>query len=277
MDLSKFLAELLVVIVLFKKKPEQSSAYISIQTAHNILPSFPAIFIYDNSPHSCLLTDSHIIYRHDPENSGVSKAYNEAVVLATKKNKKWMLLLDQDTNVDTIIFQKFLDSTLKYPASVAFVPKMKDEIGLLSPFQFSSGRGKRMEVCKEKYLLENFRFINSGLFIQCSAFLKAGGYEENIPLDFSDIAFGEKLKKITDHFIVIDTTLDNPFSGTTPLKLNEALARFHYFCTGAFNTGKKFGPFYIYFTRAFFRASHLCFKYRSLRFIKIFLQRSVHG
>lgn len=277
MDLSKFLAELLVVIVLFNKKPEQSSAYTSIQTALNILPSFPTIFIYDNSPHPSLLTDSQIIYRHDPQNSGVSKAYNEAIVLATKKNKKWMLLLDQDTNVDTIVFQKFLDSTLEHPATVAFVPKMEDEIGLLSPFQFSSGRGKRIEVHKEKFSLEKFRFINSGLLIQCSAFLRAGGYEENIPLDFSDITFGEKLKKITDHFMVIDTTFHHAFSGTTPLKLNEALARFHYFCTGAFNTGKKFGPFYIYFTRAFFRASHLCFKYRSLRFIKIFLQRSVHG
>lgn len=277
MELSKFLAELLVVIVLFKKKPGESSAYTSIQAALNILPSFPTIFIYDNSPDPCVLTDSRIIYCHDPKNSGVSKAYNEAVVLAAKKNKKWLLLLDQDTNVDVNIFEKFSDFALKHPDSVAFVPRMQDQHGLVSPFQFSCGSGKRMKIHEEKLPLKKYRFINSGLLIQCSAFIAAGGYEADIPLDFSDIAFGENLKKITPHFMVTDTTLQHSFSGTETHSLNEAVTRFYYFYRGAFHMGKKFGPFYLYFTRAFLRALHLGLQYRSFRFIKILVRHNPHG
>ena len=38
-----------------------------------------------------------IHYISDPTNPGVSKAYNVGFELARQLNKKWLLLLDQDT------------------------------------------------------------------------------------------------------------------------------------------------------------------------------------
>lgn len=276
MDLSKFFEELLVVIVLHKPRPENSSAYASIQTALNILPVLPEIFLYDNSPQNASLNHLQVTYFHDPRNSGVSKAYNDAAVIAAKQNKKWMLFLDQDTNVDQGLFEKFARAMSAHPESVAFVPGMKDRKGLVSPFYFASGRGRRIKTLPEKLSLKAFRFINSGLLIKHSAFIQAGGYDERIPLDFSDIAFGERLSKITDHFRIINATLDHSFSATAKLPLKEALTRFHYFCRGALIMGKISGRVYLYNIRTFIRASYLVCKYRNFGFIKIFLQHRIH-
>jgi glycosyltransferase involved in cell wall biosynthesis len=277
MNLSGFLSDLLVVIVLFKKKPENALAVSSLQAACNLLPLSPALFLYDNSPDPSPPSDLHITYQHSATNGGVSKAYNDAVVVATKNNKKWMLFLDQDTIVDRTIFDKFFNSMSKTCGAVAFVPEMRDRMGAVSPFKLVFGGGKRIHLREGKYTLAGFRFINSGLLIESAAFKAAGGYEESIPLDFSDIAFGEKLRKITDHFILIDGSLSLSFSGTEKMPLSLAVERFHFFCAGALNMGKKFGPFYIYFNRALLRTMHLCFRYKTLQFLKIFFQHAGHG
>jgi glycosyltransferase involved in cell wall biosynthesis len=276
-DLRNFFAELLVVIVLFKRKTRESSAYTSLHTALNISPSFPEIFIYDNSPFSAPIEDSGVIYFHDPKNSGVSKAYNNASVYAGKKNKKWMLFLDQDTSVELSFFEKLQELVVMHPESVALVPHMTDVKGVVSPFYFASGRGKRMKNPAETLPLEKYRFINSGLLIRQSAFVAAGGYDEEIPLDFSDIAFGQRLKKVTDHFRIVDTHLQHQFSDNEIIPVEAALARFNYFRIGAFAMGKNTSGFPVYFILAFMRACHLCFRYKDFRFLTQFFQRPIHG
>jgi len=276
MESAKLLENLLVVIVLFRQKPEQSAAYTSVRTALNIFPSFPGIFIYDNSPESAGV-DSGIAYVHDPANNGVSRAYNFAAAFAGQNNKKWILLLDQDTKVESRLFEKWRDAVLMHPDSVAFVPVMKDHKGVVSPFYFSSGRGRRINIPKKRFTLDKYRFINSGLFIQSNAFIKAGGYDEEIPLDFSDISFGERLLKITDHFVVVDTSLKHEFSATSRLPLDQALGRFHHFCRGASSLGKTTGRPFVFFIRTFFHAAHLSLKYRNRGFFKIFFQFYLYG
>jgi hypothetical protein len=207
----------------------------------------------------------------------VSKAYNQASLIAGRKNKKWMLLLDQDTQVEAKVFEKWSVALLTDRVSVAFVPLMRDRKGIVSPFRFSRGQGKRIDIFQKKFSLEKYRFINSGLFIRNDAFVQAGGYDEDIPLDFSDISFGERLRAVTDHFVIIDVSLQHALSGSEKLPLDDALGRFHYFCKGASAIGKKTGRAHIFFLRAFFRASHLCVRYRNSSFLKIFNQSFLHG
>src|SRR5688572_24441325 len=100
MKLDAFVDEILFVIVLYKKQPAESLAYISIRNATQGSSVQPAIFLYDNSPEAHTLNVGGIIYRHDPENGGVSKAYNEGFLVARDTEKKWLMLLDQDTAPD---------------------------------------------------------------------------------------------------------------------------------------------------------------------------------
>src|SRR5688572_10513215 len=99
MSLVPFVEDILFVIVLYKTRPEESAAYSSLLHVAEESSAVPAIFLYDNSPQACATNHKNIIYRHDPRNSGVAKAYNEAFLVACERQKKWMLLLDQDTTL----------------------------------------------------------------------------------------------------------------------------------------------------------------------------------
>lgn len=267
MDLRNFLDQLLVVIVIFKIRPEETVALKSLQTAFNVLQSFPDIFLYDNSPHPSQVPGNSITYIHDPLNSGVSRAYNAAAVHAASKGKQWLLLLDQDTHVSAALFEKFGSALHAHPRSVIFVPLLMDARGLLSPFRFERGRGRRIDHPPGRLPLEKYRFVNSGILVRHSAFLSAGGYDERIPLDFSDISFGERLKSITKHFDVIDVPLQHHFSNEHGVSLEDALARFQYFCTGALRVGRNSGALYLYLLRIFLRAGQLSLRYKNPRFI----------
>ena len=275
MQRSSFLEEILFVIVLYKTRLAESQAYGSIQKVRNSSPGI-SLFIYDNSPQAASPSDQ-VIYRHDALNSGVSKAYNEAFQIAERLNKKWMMLLDQDTEVSDSFIEKFFEAVQTSAGSVAFVPMLKDKKGIVSPFRWSLGKGDRITDPPEKLQLKDYRFVNSGLLISCSAFSNVGGYEEKIPLDFSDIAFGEKLMRKTDHFVVVQTVFNHHFSGSVRLSKQEAADRFHFFCAGAFAMGRIFGRFPVYYLRVLLRALLLSIKFRKVIFFKTFYQHTING
>jgi rhamnosyltransferase len=269
MNFSDFIKEVLFVIVLYKKKPEESLA---LKVLHqNLLPEHILVFLYDNSPEPTVTNLVNTIYLHDPFNSGVSKAYNQACKLATQQNRKWLLLLDQDTALDIKLIEQLRLAVSEHNNSVAFAPVLKDKKGIVSPFRWSLGKGRRITLLRSKLPLKKYRFANSGLLVQTNAFRNAGGYEESIYLDFSDIAFGEKLKKITDHFVVVEICLEHQFSGSTVVLENEAISRFTHFCAGALSMGKIFGSRYIYVVRVLLRALRLMVLYKNTVFVKMFL------
>ena len=187
MDLHRFLEDLLIVVVLFKTKPEDSVTYSCLDLAFRSASVIPEILLYDNSPAPANIKGKNITYIHDPCNKGVGHAYNNAAIHARGRQKNWMLLLDQDTRVDAALFDHMETAIRTHPSSVAFVPGIRDKIGLLSPFRFSGGRGRRIVAPGGVLPLKTHRFINSGLLINCSAFTRAGGYDERIPLDFSQV------------------------------------------------------------------------------------------
>ncbi len=87
------------VIVLYNVDIEESETFQSFVMP--LLKFGCSLFIYDNSPirqTSKILADTkEIVYVHDAHNSGLSKAYNVAAAHARNNNKKYLLLLDQDT------------------------------------------------------------------------------------------------------------------------------------------------------------------------------------
>ena len=267
-----FLADCLIVIVLFKQKPDESTAYTSVHAVLGHFDTFPDIFVYDNSPEPSPITSGNISYFHDPLNAGVSKAYNKASVHAASTGKTWMLLLDQDTEVTRDLFDKMEAAIRAHSDSVAFVPRLKDRKGFISPFRWAFGRGIRTNKSESPLSLDRHRFINSGLLIRLSAFQAVGGYDPDTPLDFSDISFGERLRAIAKHFHVVDVVLSHDFSDSSPMSQADALARFHQYCVGAITMSRKSGFFNFYAIRLFFRACHLCLRYKDTNFLSAFFQ-----
>ncbi len=273
MGLQTFLEQILFVIVLYKRRPEMAGSFQSLLEMKEHLPE-RSIFIYDNSPgddpgtETSVVQDSRVTYTRSPENFGVSRAYNTAARLATSLDKKWLLLLDQDTRFEGIFLEKLLEATSFFPDVAAFAPIVRDAKGIVSPFVWSMGRGWRIKHCSERLSLEIYRFINSGLLIERAAFLKAGGYDEGAPLDFSDIAFGEKLRQVCSTFNVVESNLVTSFSGSSKLSTQDALARFRFFCQGGIRMSTAHGPRYLILFNMLARAVALSFGFRTLDFMR---------
>ena len=98
--------KIFIEIVLYNKKINESATYISLVSKKNIINQLfthVELLIYDNSPVSqtsdCLNIFS-TIYKTNIKNGGVSAAYNYAYEIAKKHNYEWILLLDQDTELN---------------------------------------------------------------------------------------------------------------------------------------------------------------------------------
>ncbi|MDQ2657417.1 MAG: glycosyltransferase, partial [Bacteroidota bacterium] len=231
----------------------------------------------DNSPHPSPFSSKNVTYRHDPLNHGVSTAYNTASVYAESKHKNWMLFLDQDTTVTVNFFEELLAAIDAHRETVAFVPRLSDQKGVVSPFYFAFGRGKRINTEPSPLSLSRHRFINSGLLVKLSAFRAVGGYDPEIPLDFSDISFGMRLMAITDHFWVLETILSHDFSDNSNMEQEDALLRFRRYCVGASVMGRKSRLPNFYAIQSLLRACHLSMRYKSGHFVTAFFQHFFNG
>jgi GT2 family glycosyltransferase len=270
MELSVFLEQTLFVVVLYKKKPEQSSALKAILKSTTTLASAPLVFIYDNSPQPASVTaDERITYRHDAKNSGVSKAYNEAALHLRMFPHKWMLLCDQDTEFTEAAFAAYAKALSEYPKANIFTPRMIDREGIVSPFRLVLGKGLRAnKITPGIHTFNYFRIINSGMLISVKAFDKANGFDERFPLDLSDIVFTDRLRQHHGEFILVDATCYHHLSGSGKYEtLEEDLLRFKTY-TQAVRLYSKLNHLAIPGLTIFPRSIKSSMKYRSIKFMQ---------
>lgn len=197
--------KVLFAIVLFRQALKNSPAYKSLTS---ILPQ-PAgkrsIFVYDNSPTPSHELPDGITYVHDPSNPGVSRAYNQAFLFARKNGFRFLLLLDQDSVLEKHTWMSYREAVAANPTVHVFAPTARSRRKIYSPFRLINGRGMPVSALKPGIQsLKKFRIINSGMLISVEAFETAGGYDERFPLDFSDIAFCERLHNHQFNFYLLD-------------------------------------------------------------------------
>jgi len=255
--------DIFFVIVIYNKRVDD--------VLRSVLPfscELGDVFVYDNSPRQQSITTQNIIYIHNPENGGVSAAYNAAYEIATERRKKWLLLLDHDTICTTEYLDELERQITQHPDTSVFVPRLCANGNVVSPFRWMAGRGWKINVNKNVYPLNRYRFANSGALVSCTAFGRICGYSEKIKLDFADIAFGERLLSITDHFVVVNAELQHDFSATQTQQSKTALARFKMFCTDAHAMQDEFGNGLVLRINTLLRACKLTLRHRNLSFLK---------
>ena len=233
--------KILIVIVLYKQSINNSNAYNSLK---EYLIDYP-IFFYDNSPEYDKENERYFkledTYTHNPLNPGLSFAYNRAAQYASEKSYKWLLLLDQDTILPDSILDSYQRIIREHPESMLFAPcvKIKNNDYFISPGKkilkraVSKGRKIIGELSLKKYTA-----INSGLLINVNAYLKCGGYNNKVFLDFSDFQFFERFSKYYDNFYAMDITLEQELSNNET-DFNRLMNRFRIFCYCARNCERK--------------------------------------
>jgi len=227
--------ETFFIIVIYECAIGQSASFQSLQKQ---LGSQSSLFLFDNSllAQSVPKTSFTIYYEHHPENPGVSAAYNCGFEKARQLKKKWLFLLDQDTQFDDAIFDNYEKAIRQYPRIEIFTSLLIDKRGIISPFRFLFGRGLRKKVILPGiHSFEKLYLINSGLLISLALFERTGGYDERFPLDFSDMVFIEKLYAQSLKFVLLNARLTHSLSSNSD-KTNDAITvldRFNQFCAAA--------------------------------------------
>jgi rhamnosyltransferase len=273
MSIQEWLNETLAILVLYKKPLKASTSFTSLTRSLRTNNASLDLFIYDNSPDSGENFPHNlnwkIIYQHDPSNPGISKAYNEGAKKAYQLGKKWLLLLDQDTDFQQDALANYYKAILDDSNQVCFVPRLIDSVGIISPFKFQLGNGLRIKSVSEGvYSFKELQFVNSGLMISVKAFQSVNGYDETFPLDFSDYAFVERLRKNNSSFVMTSVTGNHDFSGSQNSSPEDQLKRFTFFISAAKQFRKSYHPNNWFITiRTWLRAIKLTVRFKSLKFL----------
>ena len=278
-----FIEKVLFVVVLYKQQLEDSLTLKSLNEKLRIWNICADVVVYDNSPQESGLLPNfswenfNIIYHHDANNPGVSTAYNYGATLALDLQKEWLLLLDQDTTFEADYLDKNILAIAKYPDVSLFAPVLKLKNGII--FSPSIPKHKRgyppKNVTYGKLSLWQFSPVNSGVLIKTELFHAAGGYNEKVKLDFSDFQFMERVRKIDDHFVLVESVALQDFSSFEP-SIKKQETRFIQYLDDAYYADKphfsdKIGFFYAVSRHAF----GLTIKLKSFSFLSLYIRKFI--
>ena len=233
--MTDFIESILIILVIYNRPLEECESFQSLKEMQSKEVRMN-VFIYDNSPHPQNIIEPpgmRITYRHDPANSGVSKAYNTGVAHAQQHKQSWALLLDQDTILPRTIIEMYWQAIQKNPEVNLFVPVLELSNGkIFSPCRYVFKRGRYLNTIEEGlHSLNKLSPVNSGMMINVDAFLESGGYNEKVKLDFSDFQFIERFRKKHPFFYVINSKCVQDFSDND--LYDTQVVRFKYYCDGA--------------------------------------------
>ena len=275
---SEILSQTLATIVLYNTSLENSITFQSLSKSLNKAGLPMDILIYDNSENPQktppLTNGWNIHYVHDSTNGGVSKAYNSAFEMAKREGKKWLLLLDQDTSYPVSAISVYCNSITLHPDQQIFVPRLYDTLGMVSPLKFNLGGGQRIGYLNRGvYSLHDFKFLNCGAWVSTRAFEKAEGYDEQLPLDFSDFSFIERLKKNQPTFVVTGVTGSHHLATTSVAHVEDRIIRFKSYLKACRYYKMNYQPDdWRILVRLFFRSLKLSWTHQTFRFVILYFK-----
>lgn len=266
--------KILIVIVLYKQSLDDCQSFNVLKKIKN---KQIALFVYDNSPSRGNVIhfpeSLQIMYMHNPSNPGVSKAYNEGSSYAKKNGFDYLLLLDQDTELpENFIYEleKINSAVTTYPLVSFRLMRAGEQ---LSPFNYRFKRGSMMVNQSESgvHPLKNISLLNSGILISVELFDKAGGYDENVELYFSDFVFLNRVRRIQKDFYISPIVFKHSMSSDDTSNLESFMQRFKFYLIGARQASVSENCYSIYAITTFLRVIKVAIKIKSLVPLRQFL------
>ncbi|MGD0235765.1 MAG: glycosyltransferase [Syntrophorhabdales bacterium] len=277
------LKDILAILVLYNTRLDESETFRSLAKSVQQSGGTLDLLVYDNSAAPMFSGDKiyggyTIHYMHDETNPGVSKAYNEGAKLARALDKKWLLLLDQDTTFPEDALDRYEEAMDENPDRVLFTPVLVSEGKICSPCTYRFGRGFYPKtVPTGPQSLQKKSVLGSGLCISLEAFESVGGFNENIRLDFADQEFVSRYKTHFTDVVVIRATCEHGLSVHASYDLKSSLKRFSYYCEGAKRSINGFTNGCTFLVNAVIHTARLSIRYRSVRFVQLFFRAFILG
>lgn len=203
--------KILPVVIIYNEDYYKSRVY------NSLLKYYPSIrvVLYDNSlfPINEQYSEN-VTYFHDKTNGGVSAGYNYASKIAKELgNIDFLLLLDQDTLFSSDYIDVLVRTIEKYPQYDLLIPQVvyKDDKPF-SPIRRKTLFNSAVFLNEGEYELKGFLPVNTGVCIRNDVFLKAGGYNYRIRLDFADFDFFSRLNLYLKTFYLVNSKAIQSFS-----------------------------------------------------------------
>ena len=277
--MGNFQEGLIAIVVIYNMELAHSKTFQSLNKALKKKNQILDLMVYDNSPNKQFHTEEfqlesfHVFYVSDINNPGVSKAYNTGFKRAESMGKKWMLLLDQDTDFPENVFDKYQEAMQQSPKVKLFAPTLRTQHLIFSPSKYFLKRGFHLKVIKPGiYDLNSIVPVNSGIMIDRIVFGEVGGYKEDVKLDFSDFQFLQRFKKHYRNFAVIDLVCQHGFSNIDLVDIENMEKRYAYYCEGARNSIESPSDRFIFPMISLMRGLKLTLRFKSTTFIKTYLR-----
>jgi GT2 family glycosyltransferase len=269
---------LFIVIVLYNQKIADSASFKSLLLSLESVSIHPSLLLYDNSavPQPVFnVPNIAVTYHHNPQNGGVGEAYNYAAKKALEQRTEWLMLLDQDTVIDQLFFQKLvaaINNNIDLKLLAPIVKSNAREDYVISPCRLFLYRGFREKNVRAG--IQSFKnriIINSGAVINVAAFFEAGGYNPAIKLDFSDTEFFYRFSKLHRQFFLLDSTFTHDLSVATSNK-ESLLLRHNYYVAGASHFARTWGQYISLLIVTFHRSLVLSWRFKNISFMKVLVE-----
>jgi len=275
------ICEVLVVIVLYKKRLRESENFISLEKSVSCNHCENVdLYIYDNSPEPQEIEPNkyfNIIYVHNPTNPGVSTAYNTACKKAESLNKQWILIFDQDTPLPLEAIEEYHKAILELEPEINIIaPKLFSENRMISPCKYILHRGfPRSKMPAGKFQIKGHSFLNSGLLLKVCSIKKIGFFDENL-FDYSDHDFIIRFARENKFAKIINLELKHDWSSSANTNDEKTVNRFAMLAGASWYMTKKYhSPFPIFWLIA--RSLKLFFLTKRSEYIKIALTEGLFG
>ena len=206
-----------IVLVLYKLKLKDSLTYQSFTKYIKKTSIKYELLVYNNSPEVIIEKEDGYLLVNSANKEMLSGAYNYALKLAENTNKKWLLLLDQDTELTEHFFGEleiFLKSNLKQRFG-AVVPVLFKGKYHLSPISFSPVFGPFLSyksvdsnvdtnICVSAY--------NSAAMVDVEFMKSIGGFSSEYPLDMLDHWYFYQMYKAKKPIYVLNARIEQNLS-----------------------------------------------------------------
>lgn len=213
-----------LLVVLYKVVPENSptlQSYLSYaKSLDEAAINGYRLLIWDNSPEACedvvhlfreQLPLLHIQYVHTPENTPLSKIYNQ--VAAQIAEDSYLTLLDQDTSLPVEYFEEL--ALAQRSLEPLILPKVICQGRLVSPGTRFFAHGRLLEsVPAGNVKSRNLLAINSGMSIRGDVFRRIR-YDERLNFYGTDTYFMKKYESKYDHAFVLNQPIEHSLAVMT--------------------------------------------------------------
>ena len=201
----------LFILVLYKTTLKESTTFetLSKLLRHDILQK--QLFIYNNSPEIPIPSDCGII-QIASKNEMLVGAYNAGLQYAQDHGFRWIILLDQDTEI-TASYIDAVNTFINDPKNaIAAVPTIQNNNRILSPFWYNPNKGPFANKSHQPKHNECLTAFNSGVILQVEFLLSIGGFNSQYPLDYLDYWYFHKIYLLKQEVTILHATLTHSLS-----------------------------------------------------------------